>query len=284
MSKVVSDQQEVLPLLPLRGIVLFPHAVMPLEIGRERSVLAVEEALKHKGRMVLAAQKDPKQDVPQRDDIYDVGVLAVVRQSLKLPGGQYKTLVEGIKRVRINVQQKDPFFAVHVTDVEQDEEAEEKEQIQALVQAVLRQFEKYVAMNRNISSEVLVGLKSIDDPSHLADAMAAHMQMSLAKRQELLELISPTKRLERIGEMLMQEIAILDIERRIQGRVRTQMEKTQREFYLREQVKAIQEELGDADGRTAEIKELRAQFEKVKLPKEAKKRVKQEQIERTSRR
>lgn len=277
MTEAVTEPIGVLPLLPLRGLVLFPHAAAPLEVGRERSVHAVEQALANGGRLVLAAQKDPGLDIPSDSDIYSVGVLAVIKHSIKLPSGQLKVVVEGLSRVRIDAfNSTEPAFTVSTTPLEASSDQSASDGMHALIQATLRQFEQYVTAGKRIPSEVLVTVSGIDDPDRLADSIAAPLPVRVEKRQELLEIVEPAQRLEAICTVLAEELEIIEIERRIQSRVRSQMEKAQKEYYLREQVKAIQKELGEDDERTAEVKEYKKRIKDAKLPKAPKERVEQE--------
>lgn len=277
MSERVSGQLSGLPLLPLRGIVLFPHASAPLDVGRERSVRAVEHALAGGGHIVLATQKDASEEAPSLDQIYTVGVLAVVKHSVRLPSGQLKVIVEAVSRVRIDeLTSTDPHYTVDVTELVPVVDPQAEESIDALVQALLRQFEKYVAVGKRLPTEVLAGVASISDPDRLADVIAAQLPTRVEKRQQLLEEVEVSERIETLCAILAEELEIIELENRIQARVRSQIEKNQKEYFLREQMKAIRTELGEDDERTAEVNQYRERMQAAKLPKAAKERVEEE--------
>ncbi|MFQ5348142.1 MAG: LON peptidase substrate-binding domain-containing protein, partial [Rhodothalassiaceae bacterium] len=234
------------PVLPLRDIVVFPHMIVPLFVGREKSVRALEEVMKTDQPILLVAQKDAATDDPGTDDIYDVGTLANVLQLLRLPDGTVKVLVEGTERARITgYADTEDYFAARVEPIA-EELADEKE-IRALMRSVLEQFEQYVKLNKKIGPEVLVSAGQIEDPSKLADTVAAHLALKIADKQDLLATQSVAARLEKVYSFMEGEIGVLQVEKKIRGRVKRQMEKTQREYYLNEQLKAIQKELGESD-------------------------------------
>ncbi|MDF1586888.1 endopeptidase La [Marinimicrococcus flavescens] len=256
------------PVLPLRDIVVFPHMIVPLFVGREKSIAALEEVMKDDKQILLVAQKNASQDDPGRDDIYDVGTVSSVLQLLKLPDGTVKVLVEGASRAKIRLfVENDDFFQV---EAEALSEADvEPREIEALSRAVTAQFEQYVKLNKKVPPEVLVSLGQIEDPGKLADTIAAHLSLKIAEKQELLETGSLAERLERLYGFMEGEISVLQVEKRIRSRVKRQMEKTQREYYLNEQMKAIQKELGELEDGKDELGELEERIEKTKLSKEA---------------
>lgn len=277
MSETLPGRLSGLPLLPLRGIVLFPHASTPLDVGRERSVRAVEQALASGGQLVLATQKDAAQETPSFEQIYHVGVLAVVKHSVRLPSGQLKVIVEAVARVRIvDLVSTDPHYTVDATVLTPAVDPASAERLDTLVQALLRQFERYVVVGRRLPGAVLPGVSSIDDPDRLADVIAAQLPTGLEKRQQLLEEVEIARRIETLIAVLAEELEIIELENRIQGRVREQIEKNQKEYMLREQLKAIRKELGEDDERTAEMDEYRERLKTVKLPKAARDRVEEE--------
>lgn len=262
---------EKLPLLALRGMIVFPYTVTSLDVGREKSVRALEEAMIQDRLIVLVAQKDARVGEPEPDDIYDVGVVAEVKQLLKMPDGQLKVLVEGLRRVRIkDYVRVDPFLEVVVEEMEKPDEDEEiSSQDEALMRSVLEEFDKYVKLSKRLPAEVMVSVSVLDEPARLADSIAAQLVVALDVRQRLLEIADPRERLEEILVVISKELEILELERKIQVRVRKQMEKSQKEYYLREQMKAIQKELGEDDEQQSEIAEYEAKIEKAKMPKEA---------------
>jgi ATP-dependent Lon protease len=259
---------QIYPVLPLRDIVVFPHMIVPLFVGREKSVRALEDVMKDDKQILLVAQKNAAQDNPTPADIHTVGTIASVLQLLKLPDGTVKVLVEGGSRARIESYTDNPdFFQAHATPV-RDREVDSAE-LEALSRTVISQFEQYVKLNRKIPPEVLVSLNQIDNPSRLADTIAAHLQLKISDKQELLELDSVSERLERVYALMESEIGVLQVEKRIRSRVKRQMEKTQREYYLNEQLKAIQKELGENEEGRDEVAEIEERVKKTKLSKEA---------------
>ncbi|MGE5509297.1 MAG: endopeptidase La [Chitinophagales bacterium] len=259
--------REVLPLLPLRGVIVFPHMVTPLDVGREKSVRSLEEAMIQERLILLAAQKQAKTNEPGPDDIHEVGTVAEIKQLLKLPDGTIRILVEGLGRARVTeFVREDPFHEVRVERLDRDEP--KTAEVEALMRAAGERFEEYVKASKRLPVEVLLSLTAIDDASHLADFIGSQLQIKLEEKQRLLELASARQRLELLLVMLAKEMEILELERKINVRVRKQMEKSQREYYLREQMKAIQKELGEKDERTAEADELRHRIKQAKLPKE----------------
>jgi ATP-dependent Lon protease len=265
----------IFPVLPLRDIVVFPHMIVPLFVGREKSIHALEEVMKDDKQILLVAQKNASQDDPGRDDIYRVGTVSSVLQLLKLPDGTVKVLVEGNSRAQIKGFVDNPRFFQVQAEMLSDKEVEPRE-IEALSRAVVGQFEQYVKLNKKVPPEVLVSLNQIDDPSKLADTIAAHLSLKIAEKQEVLETGTLTERLERLYGFMEAEISVLQVEKRIRSRVKRQMEKTQREYYLNEQMKAIQKELGELEDGKDEASELEERIKKTRLSKEAREKAKGE--------
>ncbi|MDA7946586.1 MAG: endopeptidase La [Hyphomicrobiaceae bacterium] len=257
------------PVLPLRDIVVFPHMIVPLFVGREKSINALEEVTQNEKQILLVAQKNAGDDEPSTDDIYMVGTLASVLQLLKLPDGTVKVLVEGTERVKISdyIENED-YFEAAIDLVEENEGT--SEEVEALARSAVAQFESYVRLNKKISPEVLGTVTQIDDYSKLADTIASHLAIKIADKQEILETASVSARLERVYALMESEISVLQVEKKIRSRVKRQMEKTQREYYLNEQMKAIQKELGDAEDGRDDISELEEKIESTRLSKEAK--------------
>ena len=263
-----SAPNDVLAVLPLRDIVVFPHMIVPLFVGREKSVRALEAVMKEDKQILLVAQKNATQDDPSADDIYRVGTVSTILQLLKLPDGTVKVLVEGGKRARITgFRETAAYFEARVEAIE-DAGAVGKE-IEPLGRSVVAQFEQYIKLNKKIAPEVLVSLNQIDDPSKLADTVAAHLNLKIAEKQEVLETARVSERLERVFAHMESEIGVMQVEKRIRNRVKRQMEKTQREYYLNEQLKAIQKELGEGEDGKDETAELEAKIKKTRFTKEA---------------
>ena len=259
----------MIPVLPLRDVVVYPHMVIPLFVGREKSIHALEHAMGNDKRILLVAQKDAGQDNPEVEDIYQVGTLSTVLQLLKLPDGTVKVLVEGSQRARVDrYVDSEQFFAAEYTPVE-DEVTDERE-IEVLSRSAMSQFEQYVKLNKKVPPEILATLSSIEDAGRLADTIAAHLSIKIDQRQIILEIESTRDRLEHLIGRLEEEIDLLQVEKRIRGRVKRQMEKSQREYYLNEQMKAIQKELGDMDDAPNELEELTRKIESAGMSKEAK--------------
>ena len=256
------------PVLPLRDIVAFPHMIVPLFVGRDKSVRALEDVMKDDKQILLVTQKNAADDDPSPDDIYTVGTVGTVLQLLKLPDGTVKVLVEGVQRARITeFKENEDFFEAFAEPII-DEESDEPEQ-EALSRAVVGQFEQYIKLNKKIPPEVLVSVNQIEDPAKLTDTIASHLALKIAEKQELLESETVIERLERVYGFMEGEIGVLQVEKRIRNRVKRQMEKTQREYYLNEQMKAIQKELGETDDSRDELVELEERIRKTKLSKEA---------------
>ena len=260
-----------LPMLPLRDVVVFPHMVIPLFVGRPRSIRALEAAMEAGKSIMLAAQKSAGKDDPTPDDVYEIGCIATILQMLKLPDGTVKVLVEGSQRARvIAIQDADTHFTSEILPILPDESA--GAEIEALRRAIVSQFEQYVKLNKKIPPEILTSLAGIDDSGRLADTIAAHLPLKLEQKQKMLEVFPTAQRLEALLAQLETEIDILQVEKRIRGRVKKQMEKSQRDYYLNEQVKAIQKELGEGE-EGADIEELEKKINAAHLPKEARKKV-----------
>ncbi len=259
---------ESLAVLPLRDIVVFPHMIVPLFVGREKSVRALESVMKEDKQILLVAQKNAAQDDPSAEDIYSVGTVSTILQLLKLPDGTVKVLVEGIKRARITgFKETEDYFEVVAEPVE--ERGDDSKEVEALSRTVVAQFEQYIKLNKKIAPEVLVSVNQIDSPSKLADTVASNLGLKISERQELLEMDSTAERLERVFSHMEAEIGVLQVEKKIRNRVKRQMEKTQREYYLNEQLKAIQKELGEGEEGKDEAAELEAKIKATKLSKEA---------------
>jgi ATP-dependent Lon protease len=254
--------------LPLRDIVVFPHMVVPLFVGREKSVRALEEVMKGDKQILLVTQKDRDQDDPTPGDIFEVGVLATVLQLLKLPDGTVKVLVEGKSRAAVlRFTDHDTYYEADIAAIE--DQGGEAHEAEALSRAVIEQFDNYVKLNKKIPPEALAAIPQITDPGRLADTIAAHLAVKIADRQQLLEIFNVSKRLEKVFALMEGEISVLQVEKKIRSRVKRQMEKTQREYYLNEQMKAIQRELGEQDDSRDELIELEKRIKKTKLSKEA---------------
>ncbi|NLL42572.1 MAG: endopeptidase La [Firmicutes bacterium] len=266
---------KMLPLLPLRGTLVFPYMVTPLEVGRERSIEAVEQSMLKDGRIVLAAQHQLAVENPQPEDIHGVGTLCEIKQLLRVPEGQIRVLVEGLSRVTLeHIEDADGYYEAFVTVVPETNGEVDNFELEALMRTTRDEFEKYVRLSKKIPAEVLMTVSSIEDPHRFADTIASQLNVSFDEKQRLLEVFPVDQRLEGILGLLYREGEILGLERTIQQRVRKQMEKAQREYYLREQIKAIQVELGERDEKgNTEAEELKAKLEKAKLPKEAKAKV-----------
>ncbi|MFY0691976.1 MAG: endopeptidase La [Paracoccaceae bacterium] len=263
------------PVLPLRDIVVFPHMIVPLFVGREKSVRALEEVMRDDKQILLSSQIDPAVDDPTTDGIYEIGVLANVLQLLKLPDGTVKVLVEGRSRVQITQYTDNPDFfeaeALELVEVDGDETT-----ITALVRSVGEEFERYAKVKKNIPDEALSSVAETQDPNRLADLVGGHLGVEVEQKQELLETLSVSERLEKVYGLMQGEMSVLQVEKKIKSRVKTQMERTQREYYLNEQMKAIQKELGDGEEGQNEVAELEAKLEETKLSKEAREKAEAE--------
>ena len=268
-TKGVPAMQVVLPVLPLRDVVVYPHMVIPLFVGRSRSIRALDRAMEVDKQILLVAQKDAAQDEPGPDDVYRVGTVSTILQLLKLPDGTVKVLVEGGRRLRIDgFTDEAEYLAADSAPIEGD--PSDERETEALSRSLLAQFEQYVKLNKKVPPEILASLSNIDEAGRLADTVAAHLSVKIEQKQEILEIANVSGRLEHIVNLLEEEIDLLQVEKRIRGRVKRQMEKSQREYYLNEQMKAIQKELGDMDDAPNEIEELSRKIEKAGMTKEAK--------------
>ena len=266
--------QGVFPVLPLRDIVVFPHMIVPLFVGREKSIRALEEVMREDKRILLVAQKNPTDDDPEPEQLYMVGTVASILQLLKLPDGTVKVLVEGSERARISgFTPRRDFHEATATAMPSEEGS--REELEALSRTVVAQFDSYVKLNKKVPQEAVASVGQITDYSKLSDTVAAHLAIKIAEKQQLLETASVAGRLEKVYSFMEGEISVLQVEKRIRSRVKRQMEKTQREYYLNEQMKAIQKELGDGDEKN-EADELEARIDKTKLSKEARERAKAE--------
>ena len=265
-----------LPLLPLRDVVVFPHMVIPLFVGRPKSIKALEMAMEADRRIMLVAQKAAAKDEPSVSDMFDVGCVSTILQMLKLPDGTVKVLVEGQQRALVtSIDDTETHFMATVTPVEATPEANKPSEIEALRRAVMQQLDQYVKLNKKIPPEILTSISSIDDPGRLADTIAAHLPLKLENKQVVLDLSDVKARLENLFEQLDREVDILNVDKKIRGRVKRQMEKNQRDFYLNEQVKAIQKELGEGD-EGADIEEIEKKIKLAKMPAEARKKAEAE--------
>ncbi len=269
MMSEANEQSLVVPVLPLRDVVVYPHMVIPLFVGREKSIRALEAAMESDKQILLCAQKSAAQDEPTIEDIFMIGTLSNVLQLLKLPDGTIKVLVEGSERARIvNFLGGDDFFRGQVVTYQQDRLDERESEV--LSRSVLAQFDQYVKLNKKVPPEILSSLANIEDASRLADTIAAHLALKIEEKQKILEIINSRDRLEHLIALMESEIDLLQVEKRIRGRVKKQMEKNQREYYLNEQMKAIQKELGDMDEAHNETEELRKKIESAGMSKDAK--------------
>ena len=261
------------PVLPLRDIVVFPYMIVPLFVGREKSVRALEEVMNKDKQIILVTQREANEENPGANDLYEIGTLGTVLQLLKLPDGSIKVLVEGHHRVKISqVADNDQFLEANFADISA-ETPDQSVELEAMSRTTLKQFEQYIKLNKKIPSEVLVSFGQIEDASKLADSISSHLVVNIASKQELLEIIDVSKLLDRISEMMRDEIDVMQVEKRIRNRVKRQMEKSQRDYYLNEQIKAIQKELGDGEDGVNEVAELQERALKTKLSKEAREKV-----------
>lgn len=266
-----AGSMQTLPVLPLRDIVVFPHMIVPLFVGRDKSVRALESVMRTDKKILLVTQKDAKLDAPKIKDLYRFGTVGTVLQLLKLPDGTVKVLIEGGERISIeNFHDTDTFFEATI-NLQPDPQDEDLKEVEALSRAALSQFDQYIKYSKKVTADVLASLNQIEDFSKLADSMAAHLPMKIPEKQELLEILPIKQRFERLFSYLESEIEVLEVEKKIRKRVKSQMEKSQRDYYLNEQIKAIQKELGDGEeGAANDLKELEEKISQIGLPKEAK--------------
>ncbi|GIO04877.1 Lon protease [Brevibacillus reuszeri] len=264
-----------LPLLPLRGLLVYPTMVLHLDVGREKSIRALEQAMVDDNKILLATQEEVHIEEPDAEQIYSIGTVARVKQMLKLPNGTIRVLVEGLQRAKIDEYlQQDDYFVVSITYL-QEEKAEENE-VEALMRSLLNHFEQYIKLSKKVSPETLTSVTDIEEPGRLADVIASHLPLKMKDKQEILETTNIQERLEILLTILNNEREVLELERKIGNRVKKQMERTQKEYYLREQMKAIQKELGDKDGRQGEVDELRSQLENSDAPERIKTKIEKE--------
>jgi len=275
---VKKTQTRTIPLLPLRGILVFPYMIIHLDVGREKSISALEEAMVHDRFIMLATQKDAQNDEPKPEDIFTFGTVAEVKQLLKLPGGTIRVLVEGLHRAEIvKYVESEAFYQVEINEF--DEPETRTLEIEALTRTAISQFEQWVKFSKKIPPETLVSVVVVEEPGRLTDLIASHLSLKIEDKQALLDAVNVKERLEKLCDILGREMEILELEKKISVRVRKQMEKTQKEYYLREQLKAIQKELGEKDDRAAEVEEYRTRLKEQEFPKEVAEKINKE-IER----
>jgi len=271
-----ANKDASLPVLPLRDIVVFPHMIVPLFVGREKSVKALEKVVNEDKQVLLLTQKVPSQDDPGPSDLYSIGTVGTILQLLKLPDGTVKVLVEGGRRVQVTKynEESPEFLDACIEDIK--DTTEQNSELEALTRAAVANFEQYVKLNKKIPPEVIVSIGQIDEPSKLADTIAAHLSLKIEEKQQLLELADTSARFEKIFGFMEGEMDVMQVEKKVRNRVKRQMEKTQREYYLNEQMKAIQKELGDGEGGFDELEELNKKIQETKLSKEAKEKAEHE--------
>jgi ATP-dependent Lon protease len=266
---IEEEKSSRVPVLPLRDVVVYPHMVIPLFVGRDKSIVALDRAMTTGKKILLIAQRKADKDDPKPADLYKVGTLATILQLLKLPDGTVKVLVEGGERVQVQDIEVGDYFAANIEPLVEDDRQDERE-VDVLVRSIVAQFEQYVKLNKKVPPEILTSLNGIDEPGRLADTVAAHMALKLSEKQRILEICNVKERLEQILGIIEGEIDVLQIEKRIRGRVKQQMEKSQREYYLNEQMKAIQKELGEMEDAPNELGDLENKIENAGMSKEAK--------------
>ncbi len=256
-----------IPLLPVRDVVVYPFMILPLFVGRDKSIRAVDEALSRERLILLTAQRDAEAEDPTPEDLYDVGTVAMIMRMLKMPDGRVKILVQGVSRAKVlGITKRDPFFEAQISEVAEPETAEPGLEAEALVRSVKEQVQKGVNLGKGISPDVLVIINNLEHPGRLADLVASNLDLKVEQAQQILQVLDPVARLKRMAELLGKEIEVLEMQHKIQTQAREEMDKTHREYYLREQLKAIQKELGEADERSQEIQELEQKIEKAKMP------------------
>ncbi len=264
-----------LPLLPLRGLLVYPSMVLHLDVGREKSVKALDKAMVEDSMILLCSQSEVNIEEPSKEDIYRIGTIAKVRQMLKLPNGTIRVLVEGVIRAEvIDFLNNDEYYEVNVKELHEQEVTDPE--IDALMRTVLNQFEHYINLSKKVTPETLAAVSDIDEPGRLADVICSHLTLKIKDKQEILETIDVRERLEKLLDILGNEREVLELERKISQRVKKQMEKTQKEYYLREQMKAIQKELGEKEGRAGEVEELRNQLAESGVPEKVKEKIEKE--------
>ncbi|CAM3500987.1 endopeptidase La [Marinicrinis lubricantis] len=272
---VQKDQFRKLPLLPLRGLLVYPSMVLHLDVGREKSVKALERAMVEDNMILLCSQAEVEIEDPSTDDIYRIGTIAKVRQMLKLPNGTIRVLVEGVQRAEISeYTDNEEYYEVMLKELE--ETGEGNPELSALMRMVLSNFEQFIQLSKKISPETFAAVSDIEEPGRLADVISSHLSLKIKDKQDILETMDVKERLEKLLELLQNELEVLELEKKISQRVKKQMEKTQKEYYLREQMKAIQKELGDKEGRAAEAEELREQLKSTDVPDKVKEKIEKE--------
>lgn len=266
-----------LPMIPLRGLSVFPYMVLHFDVGREKSISALEEAMVNDQLIFLSAQKNAETDIPTADDFYNIGCVAKIKQMLKLPGDAIRVLVEGISRGVIEeVVSEDPYFLCQIKEIYEDEITDVSEEMEALMRAVLTQFEEYLTLNSKISPDIYPSVASIEEPGRLADVMTSHMDIRIDQKQEILEAFEVSDRLDIVHKLLLRENEVLKIERDINIKVRSQINKVQKEYYLKEQLRAIQEELGQDESTEEEVEKYLSKLKKLKLPKKTHEKIEKE--------
>ena len=272
MKKTVKKQ--ALPLLPLRGLTVFPYMILTFDVGREKSIRALDDAMLNNQMIFLVTQKDAKNDSPNEEDVYRVGTISKVKQLLRLPGDTIRVLVEGISRAEVSeFLQTEPFFTAEVTEKIIAVDDSRMVELEALKRRVIGTFEEYVKLSNKVSSDTLLSVMNVDDIGQLSDIIASNIFLKVEQKQEIMDEFHPAARMEKLLEILMKEIEILEVEKNINARVRKQIDKMQKEYYLREQIKAIQNELGDKEGIAGEVEEYKERLEKANLPEEAEQKV-----------
>ncbi|MGD8429873.1 MAG: endopeptidase La [Ectothiorhodospiraceae bacterium] len=276
LSKSTDAPGETMPVLPLRDVVVYPHMVIPLFVGRDKSIRALEAAMEVDKRILLVAQRSAEVDSPAADDIYEVGTVANILQMLKLPDGTVKVLVEGAQRAHITrIETEDDYFSAGIRMVAEADYGDDRE-VEVMSRSLMSLFDQYVKLNKKVPPEILSSLQGIDEPGRLADTIAAHMSLKIEEKQKVLEIEDVRARLEHLMGLIEGELDILQVEKRIRGRVKQQMEKSQREYYLNEQMKAIQKELGELEDVPNEIEDLEKKINDAGMPKEAREKADQE--------
>jgi len=260
---------DTIPLLPVRDVVVYPFMILPLFVGREKSVRAVDESLSRDRLILLVAQRDAEKEDPSVDEIHSVGTVAMIMRMLKMPDGRVKVLVQGLTRARVlGIERRDPYFEARIAEIHEAEGVTSAIEVEALIRSVKELVSKSVTLGKQIAPDVVVIVSNLDHPGRLADLVASHLDLKIEQAQEVLDLFDPIQRLKKIGELLSKEIELLEVQQRIQSQAREGMDKTHREYYLREQMKAIQKELGETDDRGQELQELEQKIKKAKMPAE----------------
>ncbi len=276
----VSEEDEnlmTLPMIPLRGLTVFPNMVLHFDIGREKSINALEKAMVMNQHIFLASQKDDSTDLPTPEDFYHVGTIGKIKQMLKLPGDSIRVLVEGVNRGTIEeVIFEVPYFKCRIRQIEDEVISPDDAEVEALMRTVLTNFDEYLGLNKNLAGEIFASVVTIEEPGRMADMIASHLEIKLEDKQEILEILDAKARLARLNEMLIKEVEILNIEQDISSKVKSQINKNQREYYLREQMRAIQEELGGNEDTEDEIAGFKEKLEKLELQERTKEKIEKE--------